>query len=232
MAEPDIRYEDNHVLVAVKPPNLLSQADDTGDPDLLSELKELIRIRDRKPGGAYLGLVHRLDRPVGGLMVFAKTSKAAARLAEQLRRHDLGRQYVCVTRNSGPDSLQLTDWLLKDGSRNQVSVVPAGLPGAKEARLQARRLDAREGTCLWAVTLQTGRSHQIRVQMAHAGFPLWGDARYGGGKPGQQIALWGWRLAFEHPTTHQILCFTSLPRGGAWESYADALRLAERTEPS
>ena len=222
---PDIVYEDNHVLVAVKPPNLLSQADDTGDPDLLTLLREDIRVRYHKPGNVYLGLVHRLDRPVGGLMVFAKTSKAAARLSAQLTKHALGREYLCVTQGVPPESLTLTDFLLKDGRTNTVTAVPEGTSGAKRAVLHLTRLAETEGLALCAVRLETGRSHQIRVQLSHAGFPLWGDARYGEGRPGQQIALWGYRLSFEHPTSHEVLRFRNLPQGGVWERFQGVLSI-------
>ena len=216
---PDIIYEDNHVIVAVKPPNLLSQADRTGDGDLLSALKEYIREKYRKPGEVYLGLVHRLDRPVGGLMVFARTSKAAARLSAQLQKHDVGREYLCVCEGAVAAPLRLTDCLLKDKQKNHVSVVPEGTPGAQKAILNCTPLQTREGLTLCAIRLKTGRSHQIRVQMAHASHPLWGDNRYGHGVPGQQVALWGYRLTFEHPVSHKLLTLERMPDGGVWSSF-------------
>ena len=231
MAEwrPEILYEDNHVLVALKPPNLLSQGDATGDPDILSLLREDLRVRYHKPGNVYLGLVHRLDRPVGGLMVFAKTSKAAARLSARMKAHDLGREYLCVSEGEVPGTLTLEDWLIKDERLNRVSVCPPETPGAKRALLHAEPLARRDGFTLCAVRLETGRNHQIRVQMAHAGHPLWGDARYGHGRAGQQIALWGWRLRFEHPTTHEILQFRHLPSGGVWKLFEPELtRMSEQ----
>lgn len=227
MAErwPEILHEDNHTLVAVKKPNVLSQSDITGDPDMLSLLKDYIKIKYEKPGAVYLGLVHRLDRPVGGLMVFARTSKAAARLSEQMRTHSMGREYLCVVEGEMPESFTLTDWLLKDEKSQKVRVVPADTPGCQKAVLHGCTLAAFDGTSLIAIRLETGRQHQIRVQMSHAGAPLWGDQRYGHGKPGQQIALWGYRLRFAHPTTHEVMTFHSLPRGGVWSAYADLLNL-------
>ncbi len=215
-----ILYEDNHVLVACKPPNMLSQADRTGDGDILSALKEYIREKYRKPGEVYLGLVHRLDRPVGGLMVFARTSKAAGRLSQQLQVHDVGREYLCVCEGEPGDRFTLTDWLLKDKQKNHVAVVAGGTPGAQKAVLHGECLDRRDGLALCAIRLETGRNHQIRVQMAHAGHPLWGDNRYGRGKPGQQIALWGYRLTFEHPVSHRLMTFVLMPEGGIWECFA------------
>ncbi len=221
---PDLLYEDNHVLVAVKPANMLSQADDTGDTDMLSWLKEDLRVRYQKPGNVYLGLVHRLDRPVGGLMVFAKTSKAAARLSAQMREHHLGREYLCIARGPVRDAFTLTDYLRKDERLNRVAVCDSDAKGAQLAVLHGKCLERREdGTALCAITLETGRSHQIRVQMSHAGAPLWGDNRYGGGIPGQQIALYGYKLAFEHPTTRQVMTFMHLPYGGIWMQYQGAL---------
>ncbi len=227
---PDILYEDNHVLVALKPPNMLSQGDDTGDTDLLSELKEYIRAEYHKPGNVYLGLVHRLDRPVGGLMVFARTSKAASRLSAQMAEHDMGREYLCVVTGEVQDRFTLTDYLVKDGIKNRVVVCEADVRGSKLAILHGRCIARREGTALCAIRLETGRSHQIRVQMANIGAPLWGDNRYGRGIPGQQIALWGYKLTFEHPTTHEKLTFHAMPEGGVWTLYADLLTIPEDTK--
>lgn len=227
---PDVLYEDNHVLVAVKPPNMLSQGDQTGDTDMLTLLKEYIRIEYQKPGNVYLGLVHRLDRPVGGLMVFARTSKAAARLSEQMRRHEMGREYLCVALGEMPDSFTLTDYLWKDPMKNMVTVCEADMKGSQLAVLHGRCIARRENTSLCALKLETGRKHQIRAQMSHAGAPLWGDNKYGGGMAGQQIALWGYKLTFSHPITHRIMTFHAMPEGNAWALYADLLTVPEDTE--
>lgn len=227
---PDVLYEDNHVLVAVKPPNMLSQGDQTGDTDILSVLKEYIREEYNKPGNVYLGLVHRLDRPVGGLMVFARTSKAASRLSEQMRRHEMGREYLCIATGEMEDTFTLTDYLWKDPIQNKVVVCEADEKGSQLAVLHGRCLARRDGTCLCALKLETGRKHQIRAQMSHAGAPLWGDNRYGGGIPGQQIALWGYKLTFRHPTTQRLMRFFSMPEGNAWTLYQDLLSVPEDTE--
>lgn len=220
---PTVVYEDNHVLVAIKPPNTLSQGDHTGDPDILTQLKEYIRQKYNKPGNVYLGLVHRLDRPVGGLMVFAKTSKAAARLSKQMQQHQMGREYLCVVNGSMPESFSLTDYLVKNEKTNMVSVCSAETKGAQKAILHGQCLATCNQTALIAIRLETGRSHQIRVQMAHAGASLWGDSRYGKGIPGQQIALWGYKLSIEHPTTHEMMTFYSRPSGGIWSQYNSLL---------
>ena len=219
----DILYEDNHILVAVKPPNMLSQADETGDTDILTYLKADLKERYHKPGGVYLGLVHRLDRPVGGLMVFARTSKAAARLSAELQKHDMGREYICIVEGTPPPSFSFIDYLIKDPHLNRVTVCSADDRRAKEALLHGRTLASRSGTSLCSIRLETGRNHQIRVQMSHAGHPLWGDNRYGHGIPGQQIALWGYRLKVTHPVSHEFMSFMSMPRGGIWLSYQDIL---------
>lgn len=220
---PSIVYEDNQVIVAVKPPNMLSQADQTGDADILSWLKEYIRVRYQKPGRVYLGLVHRLDRPVGGLMVFARTSKAASRLSAQMQQHLMGREYLCVVTGEVKDSFTLTDYLIKNEKLNKVTVCEADVKGAQEAILHGECIARRGGTALCAIRLETGRNHQIRVQMSHAGAPLWGDNRYGSGIPGQQIALWGYKPTFEHPVSHEIMTFYDVPYGSVWAGYQDLL---------
>ena len=220
---PKIVFEDNHILVAIKPPNMLSQADKTGDLDMLTSLKEYIRTTYNKRGNVYLGLVHRLDRPVGGLMVFAKTSKAAARLSQQMRKHVLGREYLCIVTGPVKDNFTRVDYLIKDEQLNRVIICEADLRGAQEAILHGQCIARRDGTALCAIRLETGRNHQIRVQMAASGAPLWGDNRYGPGIPGQQIALWGYRLTVEHPISHERLHFQELPYGGVWNVYFNEL---------
>ena len=210
---PDILYEDNHVLVAVKPPNMLSQADRTGDIDLLSLLKDYIREKYHKPGNVYLGLVHRLDRPVGGLMVFARTSKAAARLDAQMREHRMGREYLCVVTGEAEERFTLTDYLIHDPISNKETVCEADVKGGKLAILHGRRIESRDGTSLCGIRLETGRKHQIRARI-----------------PGQQIALWGYKLTFEHPVTHEKMTFHSMPEGNIWNVYADLLQVPEDTD--
>lgn len=215
-----VLYEDNHLLVVVKPANLPSQADSSGDDDLLSILKEHIAQKYNKPGAVYLGLVHRLDRPVGGVMVFARTSKAAARLSEAFRSHAQDRHYFAAVEGRIEGELHLKDYLCKDGKSGMVRVVSGDAPGAKEARLISRPQAYAENLTLVDVQLLTGRSHQIRVQHAHAGHPLWGDMRYGHGKPGRQIALWAWRLKLVHPTRKEEMCFVAPPpMRGAWKRF-------------
>ena len=219
-----VLYEDNHLLGVVKPPNLPVQADSSGDDDLLSILKRHIGHKYQKPGAVYLGLVHRLDRPVGGAMVFARTSKAAARLSRAFADHEQDKRYLAVLQGRLDEARTLEDCLSKDPKTGMVRVVSPDAPGAKLARLETRPLCHRDGLTLTEVRLFTGRAHQIRVQHAHAGLPLWGDARYGGGRPGQQIALWAWSLEIEHPVRHEPLRLVAPPpRDGAWLKFYDVV---------
>lgn len=208
---PVILFEDNHVIVALKEPNLLTQGDKTGDEDMLSLLKKHVKEKYDKPGEAFLGLVHRMDRPVGGLLVFARTSKAAQRLAKQLGDNRLQREYVLIVEGNPPPSFTLRDFLVKDEATNMVKAVPSYLRKGKEAVLHARKIAQKEEDALVIVRLETGRAHQIRVQMATAGFPLKGDQRYGGKQPRAQIALWGMRLSFAHPITDKQMVFIAPP---------------------
>ncbi|MBR2942676.1 MAG: RluA family pseudouridine synthase [Clostridia bacterium] len=222
-------YEDNHLLVVVKPPNMPTQADASGDPDLHSTMKQYIAEKYQKPGAVYLGLVHRLDRPVGGLVVLAKTSKAADRLSEQVRKKTLARQYVAAVRGDAADERELNDYLLKDEKTNTVRAVPANTPGAKDAKLVYRCVGREGELSLLRVRLFTGRSHQIRVQLSHSGVPIWGDARYGAGKPGQQIALWGAHLGLVHPTKKEEMHFDALPPREAmpWRIFGEEIWQSE-----
>jgi 23S rRNA pseudouridine1911/1915/1917 synthase len=208
---PEVLYEDNHLLVAVKPPNVPSQKDASGDMDMLSMMKAYIKRQYNKPGDVFLGLVHRLDRPAGGAMVFARTGKAAARLSEQLRKKELRRGYYAVVRGRPKERDTLTDYLLKDTSQNKVAVVPEGTAGAKRAVLHYALLETNNDLSLVQVILETGRPHQIRVQMAGENLPLYGDMRYGGEVPGRQLALWSGALELVHPTKKETMIFYSHP---------------------
>ncbi|MGM1020455.1 MAG: RluA family pseudouridine synthase [Bacillota bacterium] len=215
-AQPNIPvlYEDNHVLAVVKPVNVPTQEDASGDPDLLSLLKEDLKIRHNKPGNVFLGLVHRLDRPVGGAMIFAKTSKAASRLSESVRGRSFRKMYAAVL-NGVPAASQgrLTHHLLKDSRTNTVQAVRPGTAGAKEAILEYRVLGQADGLSLVQIELHTGRSHQIRVQMQAIGCPLYGDQKYGGSlsRPGQQLALWSLLAGAPHPVSKEHMSFHSFP---------------------
>lgn len=209
-----ILYEDNHLLVVEKPVNIPVQEDNSGDKDMLNLLKEDIKIRYEKPGNVYLGLVHRLDRPVGGAMVFAKTSKAASRLSEVIRKDELERKYLAVVRGvPKKKKAKLEHYLFKDTKKNKVYAVSADRKDAKKAILDYEVISSEEGFSLLSIRLHTGRSHQIRVQLSELGFPLYGDQKYGQhvNRAGQQIALWANVLEFPHPTTKELISVQSSP---------------------
>ena len=213
----NIIYEDNHLLVVEKPINMPVQADDSHDLDLLTLLKADLKKRYHKPGNVYLGLVHRLDRPVGGVMVFAKTSKAASRLSEQVRTHQFKKEYYAVVLGKIEEKGHLADYLLKNEKKNIVTVHPQG----KQAILDFTRLQYKKDMSLVKIQLKTGRSHQIRVQFSHHGYPLFGDQKYSQkAKPGQQIALFSHAITFQHPTTKETLHFSlSLPCHYPWNEF-------------
>lgn len=205
-----IIFEDNHLLVVEKPVNMPTQSDQSGDIDLLTHLKNDLKIRYQKPGNVYLGLVHRLDRPVGGLMVFAKTSKAASRLSAQIREGKFEKYYFAVARGIlKVKNDRLRNYLVKDYRQNIVSVVPNPTPESKEAFLDYWVIGEREQLSLLKIALGTGRSHQIRVQLAAIGHPLYGDQKYGSNanRIGEQLALYSFRLQFQHPVSKEYLEF-------------------------
>lgn len=200
----NVIYEDNHLLVVEKPINIPTQEDNTKDKDLLTILKEYIKEKYNKPGNVYLGLVHRLDRPVGGIMVFARTSKAASRLSEQVRNKTFKKTYNAVVIGNIENTGKLKDNLLKDEKRNIVKIDKNG----KEAILNFKKLNYKNNMSLVEINLETGRSHQIRVQMSHHGYPLFGDQKYNKtAKVGEQIALFAKKIEFIHPTTNELLTF-------------------------
>lgn len=211
-----ILYEDNHLLIVEKPVNIPVQEDVTEDEDLLSILKADIKVRYEKPGNVYLALVHRLDRPVGGAIVFAKTSKAASRMGDLLRKQELDRVYLAVVRGIVDENEgRLQHYLFKDRAKNQVYAVHKGNKEAKKAILDYEVVTRfkSDNLTLVRVTLQTGRSHQIRVQLKELGHPLYGDQKYGAkvNKVGEQIALWAHELSFEHPVKDEIVKVISQP---------------------
>ncbi len=200
----NILYEDNHLLVVEKPINVPVQEDSSKDKDLLTMLKEYIKEEYNKPGNVYLGLIHRLDRPVGGVMVFAKTSKAASRLSDQIRQNKFIKIYNAVVLNKINKKGRLENYLLKNTKTNIVSVNEKG----KKSILNYKRLDYKDNMSLVEIELETGRSHQIRVQMSYNGNPLYGDQKYNkNAKVGEQLALFAKRLEFDHPTTKEHMVF-------------------------
>ena len=215
----NVIYDDNSVVVVVKPCNVPVAPDASKDEDLLSMVKQYIKEKYHKPGEAFIGLVHRLDRPAGGLVVFARNSKSAERLSKQIREQTVKRTYYAVVRGCPKNKEgELVNWLVKDTATNTVKVVPQSCEGAKKAVLNYKVLQTvtlgEKSLSLVEVHLQTGRAHQIRVQMAHMGCPLWGDQRYGYGinKKGQQLALWAVGLTFIHPIAKDKRTFLCHPQ--------------------
>lgn len=214
MQELNVIYEDNHIIVVLKPQNILSQGDDTKDESLLDMVKNYIKEKYNKPGNVYVGLVHRLDRPTGGVMVFAKTSKAASRLSEQLKNKKFTKKYLTVVLGTPKyKASRLEHFLKKDETNNIVSVVPRSEEGAKQAILEYKTIKSANAVSLVEVQILTGRSHQIRVQMSQIGNPVFGDAKYKGDAlaKGHNLALWAYELSFEHPTTKKPMIFKYLP---------------------
>lgn len=199
-----IIFEDNHLLVVDKPINIPVQEDESKDKDLLNMLKEYLKEKYSKPGNVYLGLVHRLDRPVGGVMVFAKTSKCASRISEQIRDKNFTKTYYAVVSGNIEDKGRLVDKLIKDEKNNIVNIDNNG----KEAVLEFEKLQCTDNLSLVKIDLKTGRSHQIRVQLSNRGFPLYGDQKYNKtAKVGEQIALFSKTISFYHPVSKELLTF-------------------------
>ena len=208
-----ILHEDNHIIVVLKPQNVACCPDESGDDNLFDCVKRYLKTTYNKPSNVFLGLVHRLDRPTGGVMVYAKTSKAAARLSEQMRTGGFEKLYYAVLcgRPAKP-SATLENYLRKNSLNNMVYVCTQTEEGAKFASLEYTVAESKGALTLARVKLHTGRTHQIRVQMAAINCPLYGDMRYGGENAVKgRLALWAYSLRFTHPTTGEKLRFEIEP---------------------
>ena len=225
MQKLNVIYEDNHIIVVEKMVNVPSQADKTGDLDMLTIIKQYLKEKYNKPGNVYLGLVHRLDRPVGGVMVFAKTSKAAARLSEQVRVKEFKKKYLVVVNGKMENEKGvLEDYLLKNEKANMSKVVSKETKNAKYAALDYEVLKYNEKIDLSVlkINLHTGRHHQIRVQLSSRNHSIYGDQKYGGRGHGKQIALWAYELTIIHPVTKEEMTFKVLPEKiGSWKILED-----------
>ena len=213
-----VLYCDNHLLVVVKPPGVLAQSDATGDLDLLTQAKDFLKQKFEKKGQVYLGLIHRLDRPASGVMVFARTSKAAARLTQQFKTHRTAKRYLAIVIGAPGEAASWEDFLIKDGRKNRV--VTSNHPDGKKARLAWRALGHQRGCTLVDVNLFTGRPHQIRLQFASRGFPVLGDFRYSATKEfdGKNLALHCYSMGIEHPTKKLPLQWTA-PPPNSWNTW-------------
>lgn len=208
-----ILYEDNHLLALNKLPGQIAQGDKTGDTPLADLVKAYIKERDAKPGNVFCGVIHRLDRPVSGVILFAKTSKALSRMTQLVKDRDFSKRYWAVVKNAPAEPVgTLGDWLVKDEVHNKSRVVSEGTRGAKLASLDYRVVGVSDGGYhLLEVDLHTGRHHQIRCQLAHMGCPIKGDLKYGSPRsnPDGSISLHARMLSFSHPVTHSQITITA-----------------------
>ena len=206
----DIIYEDNHILVVNKAPGEIVQGDKTGDTPIVEKLKQYLKEKYNKPGNVFCGVVHRIDRPVGGLVIFAKTSKALTRLNDMLRKGEIHKTYrALVTGFPEHESATLENYIISDGTRNKSYITDSSKPGAKMSRLDYKVIERGERYSLLEIELHTGRKHQIRVQLSATGHPIKGDLKYGARRsnPDGSISLQAWRLEFTHPVSRQRMVF-------------------------
>ena len=214
----NILYEDNHLLVVEKEVGILSQSDGSNTPDMLTILKKYLKEKYHKPGNVYLGLVHRLDKNVGGVMVFAKTSKAARRLSEQIRDREFKKTYLAICKGIIDSDGKYQDYLKRVGYRSVISSSKDG----KMASLNFKVLDIKDNNTLVKINLETGRHHQIRVQFAHHNHPLLGDEKYGS-KGVYSLALFAYKIEFIHPTTKEKVKFVTYPKSGYFIKYQNLI---------
>ncbi len=215
-----VLHEDNHLLVVNKPAHLATMGVPAGEPSLLAEAKQYIKKKYNKPGNVYLGIVSRLDAPVTGVVVIARTSKAAARLTRQFHDRDVVKRYwALIERRPTPPQARLVDWVRKDERHRRMHVCDAGHPEAQEARLSYRAVRPAGAATLIEVELETGRKHQIRLQLSHHGFPILGDRKYGSRRAFPKgIALHARSLTFQHPVANTPLEITA-PLPAAWREF-------------
>lgn len=221
---PDIEiiYEDNHLLAVNKPSGLLSQKDYTKQPDVLTLCKEYLKKEYNKPGEAFLGLLHRLDKPVSGVMLMAKTSKSASRISRQIRERSVEKNYLAIVEGSAPKNGFLNHFLKKDSKTNTVSIVDANTKGGKESQLTYQTIAKKNNLSIVKIHLLTGRPHQIRVQFSGEGYPIWGDKKYGNNQSGT-IALHAYQLIITHPTLKKSLPIQATPPNSLpWNYFSTA----------
>ena len=217
MIKINVLYEDNHIIVVEKPFNILSQGDSTGDIDLLNMVKDYVKVKYNKPGNVYIGLVHRLDRPTGGLMVFARTTKAASRLNKQFLDHTISKNYLLVCHGLVDKKGEMIDKIKKLENGNSIIS-----NDGKDASLDYELVDynKEKDISLVRVKLNTGRHHQIRVQFASRNHPLCGDKRYGIEDSDKQLCLYSYRLEFTHPVSKEPMNFELFPKKmGSWTAF-------------
>ena len=210
----NVLYEDNHIIVVEKKPNVLCQSDYTKDLDLLTMVKNYVKEKYNKPGNVYIGLVHRLDRPVGGIMVFARTSKAASRLSKMIQNHEITKEYLLVCHGNLNNSGIMENYIEKIDNKSIITTKDKG----KYAKLEYKLLQTKNNLNLVKVNLITGRHHQIRLQFSHRNNPLYGDQLYGM-QDKKQIALYAYHLSFKHPVKDELMDFKIIPQNGIWSEF-------------
>lgn len=217
----EIVYEDNHLIIVYKHSGEIVQGDKTGDVPLSEDVKCYLKEKYQKPGSVFLGVVHRLDRPVAGLVVFAKTSKALTRLNKMFRDGEVHKTYWAITKNLPPQSEgTLTHWLVRNEKQNKSYAYDHEVPHSKKAILKYRLIGQSDHYCLLEVNLMTGRHHQIRCQLAHMGCPIKGDLKYGTQRsnPDGSICLLAHHVEFVHPVSKQLISLNSpLPEDKLWQ---------------
>ena len=212
----DVLYEDNHIIVVLKPCNILSQSDNTGDMDMLTMVKSYVKEKYNKPGNVYIGLVHRLDRPTGGIMVFARTSKAASRLSSEIKNNKMTKSYLAIIPNFKEEKGTYKDYLKKIDNKSIISNQITG----KYAELNFEKIKEKDNLSLVKINLVTGRHHQIRVQFSSRGYPLYGDQKYGTENK-EQLALFCYKLEFIHPVTKENMSFVKYPNYGIFNLFKE-----------
>lgn len=215
-------YEDNHIIIVYKESGEIVQGDKTGDVPLSETVKEYIKEKYHKPGNVFLGVVHRLDRPVAGLVVFARTSKALSRLNEMFRKGEVHKTYWAITQNAPADEQgALINWMTRNEKQNKSYAYDHEVPGAKKAVLNYRVIGHSDRYHLLEITLLTGRHHQIRCQLSHIGCPIKGDLKYGARRsnPDSSISLLSHRVQFTHPVSgKEIDVVSPLPDDALWKA--------------
>ena len=224
-------YEDNHIIIVNKTASEIVQGDKTGDTPLSETVKQYLKEKYNKPGNVFIGVTHRLDRPVSGLVVFAKTSKALSRLNDMFRNGEVEKTYWAVVKNTPPaEEGTLVHYMVKNEKQNKSYAYEREKPSSKLARLRYRLIGFSDHYCLLAVRLLTGRHHQIRCQLAAMGCPIKGDLKYGfpRSNPDGSISLHAWRIRFEHPVSHKMIDVKApLPIDNLWRSFQNCPFLTE-----
>ena len=221
----EVLYEDNHIIIVNKAAGEIVQGDKTGDIPLGEKVKAYIKEKYAKPGQVFLGVTHRLDRPVSGIVVFARTDKGLSRMNELFRKGDVEKTYMAIVQNRPPaDEQELQHWIVRNEKQNKSYAYTTQKPGSKEARLRYKLVAKSERYYLLAVRLLTGRHHQIRCQLAKAGCPIKGDLKYGSPRsnPDGSISLHSWHIRFEHPVSHKLIDVEApFPQGTLWDAFRD-----------